>query len=285
VTIFPEFEQELVELARRSGATPRGGPRAVRRPRPAWLRKVTGSAPAIGATIVAIVVAAMALTLLDQGHRASHTTPPAASTPNPAQVTPARSDPAQPLTSTLAVLRRPQNAADKTLPDPVARHLSNMFGSEVQVVPGLTRLVATLRGNGLSRGVQVYFVVVTSPAGRSDKLVEIMLQGMGGGIAPPLSASQLYRPPSAIPGVGVVSATGRAYYWSSIVPNEVRRVRWVFKTRPTRTTPAKPVTVYPTIDNNLATAPVIIHPTTSAVNVTWYGHHGHVLAAFHYPGY
>ena len=285
MTIFPEFEQELVELARRSGATPRGSRRTVGRAQAPWLRKITGSAPVIGATTVAIVVAAIALTLPDQRHRASHRTPAAGSTPNPEQVAPARSHAAQALISALAVLRRPQTGADRTLPDAVARHLSNVYGSEVHVVADLSRLVATLRGNGLSRGVRVYFVVVTSPGGDPDELVEVMWRGMGGGIDGPISAGQLYRPPSAIPGVGSVSATGRAYYWSSIVPDGVSRVRWIFKTRPTRTAPAKPVAVYPTIQNNLATAPVVIHPTTSAVKVTWYGRHGQVLDSFSYRGY
>lgn len=279
MTLLPEIRgQLLAAVSAQSTADSEAEPRTAVRTstrRPYRLGRATAGGAAL-ATAVVLALAVAVGAIIAVGHRGSH----------PSRVAPsARSDPAQALMSILAVLRRPQTVADRTLPDAVGRHLSNVFGSDVRVVPGLSRLVATLRGNGLSRGVRVYFVVVTSPGGRPDKLVEVMWRGMGGGIGGLSSASELYRPPSAIPGVGVVSATGRAYYWSSIVPDGVSSVRWVFKTRPTRTTPAKPVPVYPAIGNNLATAPVSIHPTTSAVHVTWYDRRGRVLATFYYRGF
>lgn len=280
MTLLPEIRGQLIEaMSEQSAAGSEHGVGASARPLRSWPYRLGRATPG-GVVLAAGVALALAVAvgaILAVGHRDSERHRVAA---------PVRSDPARALTSTLSVLRRPQTAADKTLPDSATRHLSIVFGPDVQVVPRLTRLVATLRGNGLSgRDVRVYFVVVTTGVGRADKLVEVMWRGMGGGIGPPLTARQLYRPPSAIPGVGVVSATGRAYYWSSVIPDGVSRVSWVFKTRPTRTAPAKPVAVYPTIRNNLATAPVVIHPTTSAVTVTWYGPRGHVLAAFHYRGY
>ena len=280
MTLLPEIREQLIEAmsAQAAAGSNHGMGASARSPR-LWLYRLSRATPG-GVALAAGVALALAVAvgaIVAVGHRGSERHRVAA---------PVRSDPARALMSALSVLRRPQTAADKSLPDAVARHLSTMFAPDVQVVPRLTRLVATLRGSGLSgRDVRVYFVVVTSGAGRADKLVEIMWRGMGGGIGPDLSAKQLYQPPSAIPGVGVVSATGRAYYWSSVVPDGVSRVRWVFKTRPTRRTPAKPVAVYPTIRDNLATAPVVIHPTTSAVDVTWYDRRGHVFATFYYRGY
>ena len=280
MTLLPEIRGQLIEAisAQSAAGSDHGVGASARSPR-LWLYRLGRTTPGGVALAVGVVLAlAVAVgAIVAVGHRGSERHRVAA---------PVRSDPARALLSALSVLRRPQTTADKSLPNAVARHLSTTFGPDVQVVPRLTRLVATLRGNGLSgRDVRVYFVVVTSGAGRADKMVEIMWRGMGGGIGPPLSALQLYRPPSAIPGVGVVSATGRAYYWSSVVPDGVSRVRWVFKTRATRIAPAKPVAVYPSIRNNLATAPAGIHPTTSAVDVTWYGRRGDVLASFHYRGY
>jgi hypothetical protein len=145
-----ELETELIRAGRE---------RHRRRARFRWnwsrrLPRAGAVVTGVGVT-VAIVVAALAVLLVGHGR-------PRAQSASAGRVPAA----AQELVSMLAVLRRPQTEADRTLP---ASLLHSQAAGGAVIVPGLTRLVATvpsanelLTGRALQK-IRVYLVVTTPP--------------------------------------------------------------------------------------------------------------------------
>jgi hypothetical protein len=127
----------------------------------AWGRSVArmgvGGAVSVCGAAVAVAVAALAIGLV------AHSRP--RSQPVPTGRVPAS---AQKLVSMLAVLRRPQTAADRTLPASLVLSLASPAGGRRVIVPGLTRLVATepdaagRRGRRSSPRLLLY-LIVTAP--------------------------------------------------------------------------------------------------------------------------
>jgi hypothetical protein len=191
--------------------------------------------PALGlmlsfAVAVAAIVAVVAVALIGHRSKGSSGVPAAA----------------RPLTAALAVLRRPQTAADRGLP-----------AVGVPVVAGLTRLAATVPA------ARVYLIVRT-PA--PDRVSAVSVRdGRGARVAGGVSASELH---AGWPGV---SSDGS--YTVSVVPDGVIEVRWSF------TGQRPPVTVYPTVENNIAIAPVV-GGEGRLVAMTWYGAAGQVIGSF-----
>jgi hypothetical protein len=245
-----------------------------------WPRAgVGGVLGALGAT-VAIAVAALALVLAGHSRPQSQ---PGASGNAPAA--------AQRLMSMLAVLRRPQTAADRTLPTSVARTLASPGGGGRTIVPQLTRLVATV-ANGPPGGPAPhvrFFLIVTAPATAPENppkpspalgdLVSIAWANSAGrgGVDAGLPAAWLYTKATMRPQITAVG------YNIGIVPNGVTRVRWSFDGG----------TVSPTVQHNVALAPsmrytpagngvqrVTVLEPKYLLGVTWYGPHGQVLSSF-----
>lgn len=299
MTIFPQFERELRELARRRVGARDDGRRASARPgsgwprrgalsarhragfRWGWSRRLPGAmATALGA-VVAIAVAALAAVLV--GHSRPRAQPAAAGRVPAA---------ARGLVSMLAVLRRPQTEADRTLPTSV---LASQTGGGWAVVPSLTRLVATvpsaserLTGRALPK-VRLYLIVTTPkpargtggrPAPSPGALVSmawVSRQGpaVGFGVSPGIPAGRLN---------GASTLRLAAGYNLEIVPDGVTRVRWRFFEG----------TVYPTVQQNVALAPSTrlknvrgggqlgtVFERKYLEGVTWYGPQGQVLKSFH----
>jgi hypothetical protein len=192
--------------------------------------------PALGlilsfAVAAAAIVAVVAVALIGHRSKGSGGVPPAA----------------RPLTAALAVLRRPQTAADRELP-----------GVGVPVVPSLTRLVATVPA------AHVYLIVRTPAPDRVSPVTAA--EGGGMRVAGGVSASALRA------GWPAVSSDGS--YTVSVVPDGVLEVRWGFSGR------GQPLTVYPTVENNIAIAPAVKNEGR-LVAMTWYGAAGQTVGSFH----
>jgi hypothetical protein len=166
------------------------------------------------------------------------------------------------LVAEIAVLRRPQTAADR-LPASLAR----MFAD---TVPSLTRLLATVDA-GRAGMRSVYLLVFSTgpcgaPASRSNggdeaSLLTVVDRGTGhrGGWVESMgfSAADLQR--------FAVIPVGTGEYWqrtpqvlASIVPDGVVRAKWVFRWVPHKGAPKHPpfVTVYPTLRDNVAVSTI-----------------------------
>lgn len=193
---------------------------------------------------------------------------------DPAGVPPA----ARQLAAELAVLRRPQTGADRSLPAGV------LHG---EIVPGLTRLVATARA-GTEDDVRVFLVVFglgpcsrftghlspTSPKG-GDRvaLVTLPSNGIAGhrgtwSFGMSFSAAELKRFAVVPTGFGVAS---------SVVPDGVSRVKWVFHRYRPGKKPAQLVTVYPEVRNNVAATPVGLYEVQPSA--TWQLANGQILTS------
>lgn len=231
----------------------------------------------VGVT-VAIVVAALAVLLVGHGR-------PRAQSASAGRVPAA----AQELVSMLAVLRRPQTEADRTLPVSL---LYSRAAGEAVIVPSLTRLVATipsanelLTGRALPK-IRVYLVVTTPttahgggarPAVHQGDLVSI---AWASGAGPAVGFGVSQGVPAALLNAGstLLSLGG---YNLEIVPDGVTRVRWSFFEG----------AVYPTVEQNVALAPstrgnaghrITVFTRKFLEGVTWYGSRGEVIRSFHY---
>jgi hypothetical protein len=176
------------------------------------------------------------------------------------------------LVSELAILRRPQTLAD--------RHAPASVTSGREVVHNLTRLAATVSAPG-AEAVRVYLVVRMLGAngsasgarhGSVSAVVTATIVSATGrvGVVGNGWAGSLTRP------VGVSQANGLD---ASIVPDGVARVKWVFAQAVTASQVHRLITVYPTVRNNVALAPVARQQGLLA-RVTWYDANGHVVQTF-----
>lgn len=190
-------------------------------------------------------------------------TAPAPSPRDPATVPTA----ARQLVSMLAVLRRPQTAADRAVP---ASELRFLQANEGPIVSTLTRLVTTADGAR-------FFVFVTKP---SDAIVPrqapLWAASLGDrvfvtnatGSAPeiPVPAAELRDPYLAS---SWYVARSPKQYFVEIVPDGVTRARLVFRTG----------TVYAPVSHNTVVALAPPSSNEDLRSVTWYAPGGRVLPA------
>lgn len=247
MTLLPEVRQELYETAERRAHT------RWRRPRADRLIAVFGA-------LVAVAVAAVAVIAL--GHRST--------TPSPTSVPPS----ARQLVSMLAILRRPQTAADRALP------VRAVAPTGWSLVPRLTRLAVTVPA-GRSGPGRVY-VVVFVPLGPQAGPNGLQLDPAGGAVAqeitvvggrffaagPLVNASRLGRPD--------LPAGCRALS-CAIVPDGVARAKWVFQRRGVPGA-SQTITIYPTVRDNI-TWSVFPPDLADLLSVTWYDADGHVISS------
>jgi len=187
---------------------------------------------------------------------------------------------ARALVARLAVLRRPQTAADR-LPARLSAQLPGI-GLGFRIIPQLTRLAATIdAGAGLLSSVDIY-VVVGGPPGVPVDIVTTLavaggstLLGQPEVVDDPIAIATGGLTPTAVGSAGdyrVVAnrgtvATGQSGVNLSVVPDGVTRVKWVFGAR----------ALYPQIENNVAVTRVAGPQGLS--DATWYGAHGQVIAS------
>jgi hypothetical protein len=149
--------------------------------------------------------------------------------------------------SRLAVLRRPQQASDRSV---------DFSGP---IVPGLTREVATLPGNWGLGPVHIFMVV--GQRGRVSLLTVYGKRTLGLAETAP---ARLDNPRAIASGL---------IYTVGVVPDGVTSVRWIFRSLAhARGSPVKLV-IRPMVRNNVAIAPVIGRPRRLA-SATWYGRDG-----------
>jgi hypothetical protein len=202
-------------------------------------------------SLVAVGIAVLAITQLSPRHGDSRTGGPGASA----------------LISRLAVLRRPQSAADR-LPSDV--HIVPRAGT---IIPRLTRLVYA------SAGTRMYIVVVTpavhnqmwSPR-TGDQVAIVALVGHRGAESVPIPAVDL----SNADELGFLSPRGYArggpldVYTVAVVPDGVARVRWDFVDAALKPMRTVDVTAR---DNTV----IVSHRTGLFWHAAWYGASGHVI--------
>ncbi|MGH2873932.1 MAG: hypothetical protein ACRDL5_15905 [Solirubrobacteraceae bacterium] len=234
---------------------------------PSWLARVrVGGLFAAFGVAIAVAVAAAGIVLV--GHARPSRAPAAGA------VVPAA---ARGLVSQLAVLRRPQTAADRAVPwstDQVQRR------SFDRLVPGLTRRVFTFpNGRGL------FMVILAHPTsyGAPGSLLPSRL---GDGVAlwslccngVDEQASWLSADTQLVPEERGVPQASAMYYAYSVVSDRVARVKWTFAgvRTPTRTWPR--ATIWAKVQNNVAVARVMPFPLR-VLSATWYGTDGHVIAS------
>ncbi len=153
--------------------------------------------------------------------------------------------------SRLAVLRRPQRAADRSV---------RFVGP---IVPSLTRLVATMPGNWGLGPVRVFMLVR-----RHGRVALLTLYGrhrvgVGG-----VSTANLNNPRSVSSGL---------LYTVGVVPDGVAEVSWVFRSQPAAAVAPLTVTIHPMVHNNVAVAPVVTRPGR-LVSATWFNAGGRAIS-------
>ncbi len=251
---------------------------AARVPRPP-----VAAAAAVLATLVVCV--AVALPLLQARSR-----PGAADHSRSAPAAPAG---ARGLVSELAILRRPQTARDRTFPADTVR-IFNSLPQRKRIVPSLTRLAASVRtGSGEAR---VYVIVLESTVpgsylpGLEYEAWAITIRGAGANATAGLTAQELSQQAPGVPAVGLAVSENRVIQGvdvvasengvnQSLVPDGVARVRWVFNGRsPDGKQLRPPVTIYPTVHDNIALAP-LVHDQGTLATANWYDANGRAIAA------
>jgi hypothetical protein len=252
-----------LELGAGSGAGWR-----VRRPRARW--RPIGGAFALGLSVLVVVAVAVGAVALVAHRGSGGSTAPAAQ---------ASSGPgARALIAKLAVLRRPQTAADRL---PPGVHLGQAGGT---FVPGLTRLVATYPHNRM-------YLIVVRPSGQPDQLwptgdgdqvavVDVLRNAAGSlvnpkhlGMSAPVPAIDLDNARQvSLVGTYVASMRSSNLYAVSIVPDGVARVRWS-SSGPLRR--SAHVATLPVRDN--AVIERLTHDQATVDRSTWYAADGRVV--------
>lgn len=179
----------------------------------------------------------------------------------------------------LAVLRRPQTAADRQL-DLRRTLAAGHPGSRQTIVGRLVRLATTL-----SNGEKI-FVAVVRPA-RSHRPVDDRLKVVLATRTGEPEASDGGETASGIrealfPNSAGDLTHGTAYY--SVVPDGVTRVRWVFPLQRHGRRYPKPLTVDVAVHGNVAAALVARDAGEIPSAATWYGSGGGVVATRSDPG-
>lgn len=242
--VTPHDRVDVVELSSQPSNAEQTEPRGSRD----WASKLL-SAASVGLALAVLVGALVVL------HPRSRTAggPPAArqTVPSPWSGS---------LLSQFAILRRPQTARDKQLPL-VVKSMLGELPQRHDLLPTLTHVVGELPSRG--QGRVLVLIIAHGPSPAHPRNIWLLTatpspDGAGGVAGSPYTPGQLF------PQIG-------QGYASELVPDAVKRVKWVFPER----------TVYPTIHDNVATAPVSVPRGRGPglKSVTWYGAGGRVLAS------
>lgn len=242
MSLLPEVRDELVATAARRAA--------VATPRRRWGGTVA-VAVGIACTLVVVVVAVAAV-----GGR------------EPAVPGRSTGGGVAALEAKLAVLRRPQTAADRTY--------SRYIRASGSVIAKLARLATTVDTAG--GRARVYLLV--RQRSRFAGLIAVDPDGQVAGETGPVTAATLE--PNAVGasglivrGIGIERNRGVSV---GIVPDGVTRVKWTFTGADYGVLHPRPVTVYPEVRGNVAVAPIRPDqgPLASAV---WYGAGGRMVGS------
>jgi hypothetical protein len=249
------------------------------------LRVPVGFFAAAGSAAVAIAITVGALVFV--GHR----TPTRNSGPDVSPITHGTgATTLTQLTSSFAVLRRPETPADRAL------RFKCSHPCPVELVPGLTRLARTLPD-----GTRVFLSVLRArtaertalgntirvPAG-SYMLDELVVSAGEKAILSPGSLAQIPVVDGGIePGMPSTRLTsGRAPLWVGVVPDGVSSVRWGFSCIHGRKTAACPppatITATVTALDNVAAAPVSAtrHGSLGVTSASWFDAARRSIASF-----
>jgi hypothetical protein len=267
MSLFPEVRSELVSLAERRAAVspPRG-----------WLRWF----PRRSAGVLTIVVstgctAAVALVaLLSLGGQHASVRPTHAGRSSVAS-----------LKTRLAVLRRPQTAADRAY---VPVQLAQQVKGPVALVSSLTRLAATIQTPTVGR-VEVLVIVRRLPSGSAPaagssafgaSVATVADRDHAHGASQGLPAAGLTAPGTIASGLrsGHASVNPNVGVTAQLVPDGVTRVKWTFTGAGYGVTHPHPVAVYAQVQANVAVA-AIRSNQGPLQRSTWYGRNGHVIAS------
>ncbi|MDQ6806566.1 MAG: hypothetical protein M3065_16735 [Actinomycetota bacterium] len=211
------------------------------------LRLPPGAVAIAVSVLLALIIAAGGVILLGRGanRTGSASVPPGA----------------RALFAKLAVLRRPQTAADRAMP---ARLLAQL---DRRTVPSLTRLVAAY-----PNGFKLFMTVGPLESRSSEYGVGLVHVGGGGGGE---TAAQLDRQLS--PGFFGGGLVPGGELNNAIVPDGVAKVKWRFAGLELPRKHFPPVTIYPRVRNNVALAPVVKNQGLIQ-SVTEYSASGRVIA-------
>ena len=265
MSLLPEVRQELLATAARRASD---NPAAAQWRR--WLR-ADGLTVAVSVTCTVLVAAAA---LLAFGHRTGPGSHPGGRSTVVA------------LEAKLAVLRRPQTAADRTYPGFQHAFPPRGLGPDTQ---RLTRLAATI-STPTAGTVRVFVLVgplsLGPRTGSSSSQSEVVnafaidAHGKLRGHAGPLTARTLETPNAIGSGLfGLASKANRDIGVTvGIVPDWVARVTWTFTGAGYGITHPHPVTIYPQVSSNVAVAPVA-HGQGPLKRATWYRADGSVIAS------
>jgi hypothetical protein len=207
---------------------------------------------------------------------------------------------ARALVARMAVLRRPQSAADRLPASIIAQEAGS--GGRLRIIPSLTRLAATVHaGPGPLATVQIFVVVGKSRGYRSDVATALEVAGQPGHRYLLYSATVVDTKTAAATGGLTPSAVSynagvRRKEWLDVgvVPDGVSRVKWVYPRpgeppyRKKRGHPglivANPaavragIAVYPTVENNVAVPKA--GTLGGLMSATWYRPDGRVIASY-----
>ncbi len=244
-----------------------------------------GGVVAMLASVSAVVIAVVALSVLHHRSAVSHSRPKGPKATATAKTGRACSGPltiAQ-LQKDFAVLTRPQSAADRSWHQPA---IASAYPNEKQLaaVPGTTRLATTL-----SDGSQVFLTIerfVSTDQGNirhphdcvgHELLVSLVSGGRAvghfeWGSGPSLQGTDANMPLDS----SVAAAT-----WVTLVSNPVRSVRWVFPRQNQNRTHLFPnaLTVTVPVSGNVAAARVPRNQGFYPYSATWLGARGQVIAS------
>ena len=203
------------------------------------------------ATCAALALAALILVSLGHRHPRSRGT--------------VGSGPSQ-LIAKLAVLRRPQTAADRSFPSSALRGLRE---NEGPFIPRLTRLVATIHGTRLFLFVvrpSDAYVPAQGPLWSPSLGDRVVVTDAIAQVTLPVPAAELRDPYLA--SFWEPEPSQKKDYFVELVPDGVKRVRIVFKGG---------TTVYAKPANNTVVALAPAGANETVRSVTWYGASGHVI--------
>jgi hypothetical protein len=281
-TVLPGPEEDAIETtdlaairsaldAQIAGGT---GSRVRRSGRAGRMAKPLRFVPAALACAIALAIGAVALTSLH--HRGGSA---------PALTGPAATPAANALISRLAVLRRPQTAADR-LPAHLVVNPGAVVGDQIHqgtIIPSLTRLVAT-RAN-----IKIYLVVTTPTSGpqalwqpsQGDEVAVVSITPHGATQSAGYPAAELsdsaelvsagFLRPAHRSARTRAGALRRAYD-VAIVPDGVARVRWTFA----NSGDGAGRTVSASVINNVAITPAS-KSTAFVFRAAWYASDGIVV--------
>jgi hypothetical protein len=183
------------------------GRRAHRRgPRPTF-----GAFASALSVVIAIAIAATAITLLSRGRDRTQSSGPAAGQ----------------LTAKLAVLRRPQTEADML---PGGLHIKSPLSPEGDVIPRLTRLVRTLPDARLYLVVTMWSPDSVWSQRLGDQVAIVEVSGTHATESMPVPAADLTNANdvSAVSPTRQQAPSTPGLYYVGVVPDGVARVRWTF---------------------------------------------------------